>query len=126
MIFPVNGRIASKYGNRKDPITGENEFHNGIDIAASTGTIVKSPYNGTVKSIYSNSTGGNQLIVTHTNGFTTGYAHLSNYLVKQGETVKKGQPIALVGETGRVTGPHLHFTLKNPSGSYIDPLTKLA
>lgn len=124
--WPVKGTITSKFGNRIHPVTGEKQFHNGIDIAASEGTPVHAPVDGTVKSIFSNSTGGNQLIISHKNGYTTGYAHLSAYKVSEGDRVKKGQVIALVGRTGRVTGAHLHFTVTDPGGNKVDPVTVLA
>lgn len=121
MTMPVNGKISSGFGNRINPITGIQSFHNGIDIAVPTGTGVKSPSKGIVTSTFSNSIGGNQLIIKHDNGYTTGYAHLDKILVNKGEQVKKHQQIALTGSTGKVTGQHLHLTVKDAAGNYLDP-----
>jgi murein DD-endopeptidase MepM/ murein hydrolase activator NlpD len=126
MSYPVNSRITSPYGNRMHPVDGVTALHNGIDLAGKVGDKIKAPAPGTVKSIYHNEAGGNQMTIVHDNGYTTGYAHLSKYLVKTGEKVKKGQPIAEIGNTGKVTGPHLHFTMKDSKGQLIDPETKLA
>ena len=76
---------------------------------------------GTVENVYSNALGGNQLTIKHSNGFTTGYAHLTKALVKKGDKIKKGQELALSGNTGRSTGPHVHFTMKDAKGNYLDP-----
>lgn len=115
-----NAKLTSRFGTRIHPITGVEKFHNGIDLAIAEGTPIKSPQKGKVINKYYNSTGGNQLIIQHDNGFTTGYAHLSDTLVNVGDTVKNGQVIAKVGNTGASTGPHLHFTLKK-DGNYLDP-----
>lgn len=121
MIFPLLNTITSPFGDRVHPISGSKQFHNGVDIRGKTGDKIQSPDSGTVVDVYSNSTGGNQLIIKHDNGYTTGYAHLSKALVKTGEKVTKGQVIGEVGATGNVTAAHLHFTLKDDRGSYIDP-----
>jgi murein DD-endopeptidase MepM/ murein hydrolase activator NlpD len=113
-------RVTSGFGNRIHPVTGAYKLHNGIDLGVPNGTPILAPQKGVVKSIYSNSTGGNQLIIEHPNNYTTGYAHLQGYNVKEGDTVKNGQTIAFVGSTGPVTGPHLHFTLKQ-NGDYLNP-----
>lgn len=127
-IWPVDGykNISSPFGTRTHPVTGaQGSFHNGIDIPAPTGTFVLAPQSGTVKSVYFNSTGGNQLIIEHDNGYTTGYAHLSLVLVDPGERVERGEPIAKVGNTGASTGSHLHYTVKNKNANdeltYVDP-----
>lgn len=117
---PVPGKITQAFGPRKHPVTGEPDNHNGIDLAAPIGTPVLAPAAGRVKSIYSNTAGGKQLIVEH-NGFTTGYAHLSAYSVTVGQTVAAGQVIAKSGNTGNTTGPHLHFTLRDGKGLLTDP-----
>jgi len=126
MIMPLQGRITSGFGNRVHPVDGTDDFHNGIDISGSVGDQIVAPAKGVVKSIYSNSAGGNQLLIEHRNGFTSGYAHLSKYHVSQGDFVKKGQVIAEVGSTGKATGPHLHLTLKDRSGKFVDPINHLA
>lgn len=122
MKYPVLGRVTSKFGNRFHPVTGVNSFHNGIDIAAPIGTPVVNPFNGKVINVYSNATGGKQLIVKHDNGYITGYAHLSkNNLFKIGDIVNQGETIALTGNSGQSTGAHLHLTLRDKSGQLINP-----
>jgi len=113
--------ITSKYGNRIHPVTGAQQLHNGDDFKAAVGDPITAPANGAIKSVYSNTAGGNQLILAHPNGFTSGYAHLSAYNAKVGQQVKRGQVIAYAGATGQVTGPHLHFTLRNAQGNLVDP-----
>ena len=126
MIPPVTGRISSAFGNRVHPITGETSFHNGIDFAVPEGTEVVSPADGEVRSVYTAGAGGLQLVIDHDNGFATGYAHLSRAEVVPGERVKQGQVIALTGNTGTTTGAHLHFTMRDASGQYVDPQPNLA
>lgn len=109
---------------RKHPITGVQKFHNGVDFAVPENTPVYSPAEGYVSGILTNSAGGNQLIITHPKrNLRTGYAHLNKRLVKKGQEVRKGQKIALTGNTGASTGAHLHFTTKtlNPS-EYVNPV----
>lgn len=120
-INPVTGKISSKFGRRKAPTPGASTYHNGVDIAVPVGTEVKSPWDGTVLQTYFNDTGGRQMIVTHTNGYRTGYAHLSAYRARAGQQVKAGDTVCLSGNTGHSTGPHLHFTLTDPDGAKIDP-----
>jgi murein DD-endopeptidase len=123
MIAPIAGRVMSKFGQRTHPITGVISMHNGTDISAPIGTAVISPADGTVTTVNFHATGGKQVVVTHTNGYRTGYAHLSEQLVTAGQKVTKGQAIAKTGNTGASTGPHLHFTVTNPLGIKIDPQT---
>lgn len=122
MKFPVQGKISSPFGDRIHPITKVKSFHNGIDIACKEDTKVICPADGVVIGRYSNEKGGNQLIIQHTNGYITGYAHLNSISVKFNQSVKQGQIIALTGNTGASTGAHLHFTLKDSKGKYLDPL----
>lgn len=116
-VDPVKGRITSRYGIRNA------KLHNGTDIAVAVGTPVKSPWRGTVSETYTNSAGGKQVIINHPNGYRTGYAHLSEYRVSSGQKVRRGQVIALSGNTGGSTGPHLHFTLRK-NGQLVDPESK--
>ncbi|MGE0638495.1 MAG: M23 family metallopeptidase [Bacteroidia bacterium] len=121
-LRPVVAKITSKFGYRTDPKTGkQNAFHNGIDLAVALNTPIKSPMPGIVDAITSGGDGGNQVILKHDNGYKTGYAHLSKQLVKKGDKVKQGDVIGLSGNTGKSTGPHLHFTLTDPSGAKVDP-----
>ena len=124
-INPVIGKITSGFGNRIHPVTGKQEFHNGVDVLASLGTPVKSPDEGTVLSVYFNSVGGNQVIIRHPGEMVTGYAHLEKALVRAGQKITAGHVIGQVGNTGQVTGAHLHFTLKK-QGVLIDPLTRFS
>lgn len=121
LSWPINGAVTSPFGTRIHPIKKTQLFHNGIDISAPSGTPVFSPGTGIVTNEYYNEAGGNQLVVRHNNGYTTGYAHLSKSLVDIGDRVKKNQKIGLTGATGKVTGPHLHFTVRDTSGNYVNP-----
>lgn len=113
-----SGRLTSKFGEQRSGY-----IHNGIDLAAPVGTVIVAPASGIVTGKNTSKNGGNQLFILHPNGYRTGYAHLSAYLVNTGDRVKKGQAIARVGNTGRSSGPHLHFTVTNSIGVKIDPLT---
>ena len=108
LVWPVMGRITSEFGEKRT--TG---IHSGIDIAAPMGTQVLAPAKGKVEQVFYNSVGGNQVLISHFGGFQTGYAHLSKTLVKVGQQVKQNQVIGAVGNTGRSTGPHLHFTVSH-------------
>lgn len=119
--IPLKGRVTSKFGKRTSPASGASTNHNGVDISASIGTAIVSPLDGTVADINTHTTGGKQLIIKHTNGWRTGYAHLNAYAVQKGDKVKQGQIIAYSGNTGASTGPHLHFTLTNPLGVKVNP-----
>lgn len=95
--------------------------HNATDIMIPEGTPIVSPMAGVVKSVFYNSLGGNQIIIVHTNGMITGYAHLSRFAVRAGQQVNRGQLIGYSGNTGQSTGPHLHFTLRTKDGRAVDP-----
>ncbi|MFZ5630229.1 MAG: M23 family metallopeptidase [Spirochaetota bacterium] len=111
-IHPVEGRITSGFGVRRDPFTEKHKFHKGIDIACSVGTPVVASAEGTVVFAGSKKGYGKTIIIEHRNGYRTLYGHLSRYSVKAGAKVKQGQKIALSGMTGRATGPHLHFEVR--------------
>lgn len=113
-------RISSIFGNRKDPFTGRLAFHPGIDFASPQGTTVLSAGKGTVSFVGQINGYGNVVEVTHAGGLITRYGHLSAFLVKQGDAVDTGSPIARVGSTGRSTGPHLHFEVRR-ADSAVDP-----
>ena len=106
------GYYSSNYGYRLDPINGKSTFHTGVDLIAPPGTPVVAAAGGVVSTVAFVSEYGNMVEIDHDNGLTSRYAHLSKSLVKVGEVVMKGQNIALVGATGRVTGPHLHFEVR--------------
>lgn len=121
-LKPVTARISSGFGYRTDPKTGKKgAFHNGIDLPVPVGTPIKAPMDGVVSLVNSGGDGGNQIVIRHTNGYFTGYAHLSKQLVKKGDKVKRGDVIGLSGNTGKSTGPHLHLTMTEPSGAKVDP-----
>ncbi|OGQ18671.1 MAG: hypothetical protein A3B70_01030 [Deltaproteobacteria bacterium RIFCSPHIGHO2_02_FULL_40_11] len=114
-IWPVHGKVTSKFGYRWGTP------HHGIDIQAKTGEPIKASAPGRV--IYSGKESGygNLTIVYHGEGYSTIYAHASKLLVKKGDRIKRGQIIALVGSTGRSTGPHLHYEIRKAKDP-IDPL----
>ncbi len=121
----TNTWVTSKFGNRIDPKTNKltTQFHNGVDLHAPSGTPVFAPADG-VAALSISADGGNQLIITHKNGYKTGYAHLTSRVVHEGETVKKGQLVAYTGNSGsHTTAPHLHFTVTNKQGRKVDPLS---
>ena len=106
------GYYSSNYGYRLDPITGRNTFHTGVDLIAPHGTPVVAAAGGVVSTVGYIPEYGQIVDVDHDNGLTSRYAHLSKSLVKVGDVVLKGQNIAHVGNTGRTTGAHLHFEVR--------------
>lgn len=116
----VKGRLTSNYGYRTHPISGRRIFHNGIDIAAATGTAVYAYADGKVTGVSQDNTLGKYITIDHGGGLKTRYLHLSAFKVSVGDKVTAGQRIGSVGNTGYSTGSHLHFeVLKN--GSYVSP-----
>ena len=109
--MPVVGRKTSGFGFRNQPTRGASTFHNGIDIAAPSGTPVVSALGGVVQTVGHSNVRGNFVVVNHGNGLTTKYQHLSRINVAQGNRVTEGQRIGNVGNTGVSTGPHLHFEM---------------
>jgi murein DD-endopeptidase MepM/ murein hydrolase activator NlpD len=108
-IWPTKGWLSSRFGYRMSPFTGKKEFHRGIDISTRMGAPIVAPADGIVSKVYRDRGYGNVLCVNHGYGVRTKYAHLKKALVKKGQFVKRGETIALVGKTGRTTGPHLHY-----------------
>lgn len=119
-VWPVWGRVTSEYGGRADPFNGGAANHTGIDIKASTGTQVKAAGAGTVTKAEYVSGYGNMVVIRHGYGYETAYAHNSELLVEEGDKVKRGDYIALSGNTGRSTGPHVHFEIKY-QGAFKNP-----
>jgi murein DD-endopeptidase MepM/ murein hydrolase activator NlpD len=117
-------RITSWFGYRTDPFTGTRIHHNGVDLGASMGTPVRSAMSGRVVSTEYSNVYGNFIIVNHGNGYQTMYGHLSKIQVRTGQAVGQGTQIGLVGNTGRSTAPHLHFTVYR-NGKLVNPLTVL-
>jgi murein DD-endopeptidase MepM/ murein hydrolase activator NlpD len=118
--MPVAGRVTSEYGERRDPLTGEADFHAGLDLAAPRGTPVRAAASGTVEFSGRRGDAGNLVEIAHADGTRTRYAHLDSRKVAQGDTVHVGQVLGAVGSTGRSTGPHLHFAVER-AGETIDP-----
>ena len=107
--WPVRGAVNSEFGNRLSPWTKAPEFHSGLDIAANGGTPVKSPAAGTVLHAGPHSEYGLAVIIDHGQDVRSLYGHLSKIHVKPGQTVERGTELALTGNTGRSSGPHLHY-----------------
>ncbi len=124
MVWPAEGEITSPFGWRVHPIFGTQRLHTGIDIGADYGDSIRAADGGVV--IHSDWMGGygNAVIIDHGNGISTLYAHNSQLLVDEGQTVAKGQTVARCGSTGYSTGPHLHFEVRQ-NGSPVNPLNYL-
>lgn len=116
-----DGNITSKFGYRVSPITNEYSLHSGLDIAAPENTKIYAAYDGVVEKAECNEINGNYIVIRHSDNLKTTYNHCNKLLVSKGETVKKGEVIALVGATGYATGNHLHFEVLL-NGKYVNPL----
>lgn len=124
-VKPISGgRLSSSFGRRSAPVKGASTYHKGVDWAVPTGTAVYASCGGTVKKAGWGSGYGYVVYITHADGRETRYAHLSKVLVKAGESVKQNQKIALSGNTGRSSGPHLHFEILI-NGKQVNPLNYL-
>jgi murein DD-endopeptidase MepM/ murein hydrolase activator NlpD len=115
-----NGWVSSGYGKRADPFTGKKEFHKGVDLAGKEGSPVLSVGDGIVTWVGKRTGYGNLVEITHGNGYVTRYGHNKKLLVAVGDTVKKGQQIAVLGSTGRSTGPHVHYEVVH-NGQQVNP-----
>ena len=111
-IRPLYGRVMSRYGWRRHPVSKKRRFHKGIDIASWAGAPIHVTEDGIVEYAGWSRTFGYVVVVNHNYGYRTYYAHCSQILVKRKEIVKKGQVIAQVGSTGLSTGPHLHYEIR--------------
>ncbi|MFV1978782.1 MAG: M23 family metallopeptidase [Myxococcota bacterium] len=120
-IWPTKGWLTSRFGTRVSPFTNQKQFHAGIDIAGERGTDVFAPAQGKV--VFSGNRGplGKSVIIDHGYGVRTQYGHSDDLYVKTGETVQRGQRIAALGNTGRSTGPHLHYVVE-VKGKAVNPL----
>lgn len=114
--------ITSVFGYRIHPIFNTTKFHSGVDIAANSGATISAAASGTVAIAEYSSSYGNYVVIYHSNGTTTLYAHMSSMAVTAGSTVSQGDTIGYVGSTGNSTGPHLHFEVR-VNGSCVDPLS---
>ena len=110
--FPVSGVITSKFGKRLDPFNKKPAFHSGIDIMNRTGTEIRATADGRVMRQGYDSKYGRYVLIDHKNGFKTLFGHNKKVLVKNGEKIERGQVVSLLGNTGRSTGPHLHYELR--------------
>ncbi len=120
-LWPVNGKILSRYGDRQDPFSGEGEIHTGVDISAAMGTPVHSAADGVISHAEFTAGGyGKMVIVDHGNGMSTRYAHLSRFEVPSGQEIRRGEVLGYSGATGRVTSPHLHFEVR-VGGAAVNP-----
>ena len=113
-------RVTSRFDYRVNPVTGRYVFHTGMDLGAAQGSNIYAMKGGTITRAAYDSGYGNFVVIEHDNGIRTLYAHCSKLKVKAGESVKKGQVIALVGSTGNSTGPHLHLEFRKDNQRY-DP-----
>lgn len=119
-LFPVDGSVSSRFGHRSDPFSGERKSHRGVDIAAAAGSPIQAVRAGTVTFAGDRGGYGNVVVVDHGGGLETRYAHCESVDVQVGDAVRAGAPIATVGSTGRSTGPHLHFEVRQ-DGQAVDP-----
>ena len=125
-IWPTKGYLTDGFGWRTHPFTGKRNFHYGQDIATQLGNDIVATADGFVLVVAHQNALGNLIVIDHGFGFTTRYAHLSGFDVKEGDRVKRGQVIGFVGNTGRSTAPHLHYEVRvfgkaqNPLNYIID------
>lgn len=126
-LWPVSGRLLSRFGEREDPFSGEGgEMHAGVDISAASGTPVHAAADGVVEFAAYRADGyGKMVMIDHGNGLTTRYAHLSRIEVIPGEEIRRGDVLGYSGATGRVTAPHLHFEVRQ-GGLAVNPYPYLA
>ena len=122
---PSYTRIADEYGYRIHPILGTEQFHNGVDMAAPSGSPILAAYDGEVIAASYSPTMGNYIMIDHGDGLITIYMHASSVSVSSGTMVARGEQIGCVGSTGRSTGPHLHFSVIQ-NGSYVSPWNYLS
>jgi murein DD-endopeptidase MepM/ murein hydrolase activator NlpD len=116
--------VNSLFGRRRDPIDGTVRYHAGVDLDAAYGGVVSAAADGSVSSAGWHAGHGRRVVLEHTGGYQTVYSHLSQLLAVNGTWVRAGQAIGRVGNSGRSTGPHLHFEL-NRWGEHLDPLDYL-
>jgi len=120
-INPVkNGRLTQAFGHKKHPITKKDYFHQGIDLAAKTGTAVVAAADGKVATVDYNDKQGYYVVLSHADGYSSVYAHLDKVLVAENDNVTGGENIAELGNTGVSTGPHVHFEIRK-DGKALDP-----
>ena len=111
-LWPVEGQVTGSFGERIDPFNGEGAFHSGVDIGSSFGHKIVAPADGLVTLTDTVGGYGKTIIISHGNGISTRYGHLSGFAVTSGQHVQRGDLIGYVGESGRSTGPHLHYEVR--------------
>jgi murein DD-endopeptidase MepM/ murein hydrolase activator NlpD len=121
-IAPTLGVLSAGFGTRADPFTGESEYHTGIDISTPAGNRIYAPANGTVVRVEWQNGYGRVLEISHGYGVTTLYGHLEATRVAEGQRIRRGELIGLVGSSGRSTGPHLHYEV-HVAGRAVNPLS---
>ena len=119
-MWPVNGRLLSRFGEREDPFSGEGAMHTGVDISAPMGTQVHAAADGIVSHAEFMGGYGRLVVIEHGNGMRTYYAHLSRFDVVPGQEIRRGEVLGLSGASGKVTSPHLHFEVRL-GGSPVNP-----
>jgi murein DD-endopeptidase MepM/ murein hydrolase activator NlpD len=120
-IWPTKGWLSSRFGYRISPFTQRKEMHKGLDISTRLNTPIVAPADGIIIKTGWNGSFGKMISIRHGNGYITKYAHLNKILVKKGQAVKRGDKLGLVGQTGRSTGPHLHYEV-HLKGVPVNPL----
>ncbi len=120
MTAPLPGAVTSPFGMRIDPVDNQEKFHYGVDLDGKTGDKIRAAAAGEVAEVGSDDQNGNFVLIQHSDKLYTFYAHCEKTLPVQGDQVKAGQVIATVGSTGKTTGPHLHFEIREGDNS-LDP-----
>lgn len=111
-LWPVQGRITASFGERIDPFSGEGAFHRGVDISSDIGTPIIAPADGVIQFADIMNGYGRTVVVDHGNGVSTLFGHLSGFAVSSGQQVHRGDTLGFVGQSGRSTGPHLHYEVR--------------
>jgi murein DD-endopeptidase MepM/ murein hydrolase activator NlpD len=120
-IWPAEGHLTSGFGHRLNPFTGQSALHAGLDIANRVGTPIVAPAKGTIVSVGWQNAYGNCVVINHGNAIITRYAHMDKTTVKEGQVVNRGDLIGTIGNTGRSTGPHLHYEVR-VGGVPVNPM----
>jgi len=123
--WPAGGRVTSGFGPREHPVSGEEKFHSGLDVAAPPGTPVRVTADGVASFSGWSGSSGNLVVIEHGFGYSTFYAHNKMNTVRVGQVVKRGDVVAYVGSTGNTTGPHLHYEVWQ-NGRPVNPMSFIA
>ncbi|MCC7174299.1 MAG: M23 family metallopeptidase [Bryobacterales bacterium] len=124
-LWPVEGRLIGPFGRRSDPLSGQMAFHTGVDISGTIGTPIRAAADGVVALAEFAARYGRLVVIDHGGGLRTYYAHLSRFEVIAGQEVRRGQIIGALGASGRVSGPHLHYEVRQ-NGFPVNPYSTLA